>query len=49
MPYLNILGVTLLKDLLDHLVVDAGAKLVLECGLGSGIVLALSTLPSSLG
>lgn len=48
MTYLDVLGVTLLKDLLDHLVVDAGTKLVLKCGLGSGIVLALCTLPNSL-
>ena len=44
MPYLSGLSLALLKDLLNNIVVDRGAELVLESGLGSGIEGSLSSL-----
>lgn len=44
MPYLSGLSLALLKDLLNDLVVDRGAELVLQSGLGSGVEGSLSSL-----
>jgi hypothetical protein len=44
MPYLSVLSIALLKDLLNDIVIDGGAKLVLKSGLGSCIECSLNSL-----
>lgn len=44
MPYLSVLSLALLKDLLNDIVIDRGAELVLKSGLGSCVECSLGSL-----
>lgn len=44
MPYLSGLSLALLEDLLNDIVIDRGAELVLKGGLGSGVEGSLNSL-----